>query len=278
MRNRSASPGAGLGVQTLEKGLHLLDLVTRENAPVSLSALAVAAGLPLSTTHRLLSTMMRRGFVDQDPHTRQYRPGSRVVSLSAQVLQHLDLTREAPPVLQWFVDRTGDPISMATLEDGEVVPLCRIESGSSPRLFLHIGRRAPAHCTALGKVLLAGLPDTAVRNILARRGMPRLTPNTIVSPRKLLAHLTMVRELGYALDDEETAVGARCLAVPVRNHAGKVVAAISASGPASAWSPARMQRVREALMETAARLSARLGYRQPPARKRRTTGTKGGGG
>ncbi len=248
------------GAQTLEKGLLLLDLLARAEVPPSLSALAHASGLPPSTTHRLLSVLTQRGFVHQDPKTRHYRPGTRAVFLSARVLQQLDLTREAPAILQRFVEATGEGITLAVLEDGELVPLCKAEAPASPRLFLHIGRRAPVHCTALGKVLLAAMPPSEAQKILVRRGTPRMTPQTIVSPKKLLGHLSAVRHQGYAVDDEETVVGGRCLAAPVRNYLGEVVAAVSTSGPVHTWTHVRMAYLREALLESAQLLSERLGY------------------
>lgn len=251
------------GARALGKGLLVLELVADAEGAQSLSALAAQSGLPLSTVHRLLATLTQQGFVEQDAQTRRYRPGARMLTLAAGVLRRADLTREAPPVMQEFVRETGDAVSLAALQDGRVVLLDKAQGPDAPRLFLHIGREAPLHSTALGKALAAGLPDREVLEILKRRGMARLTPRTITTPRRFLLHLEEVRRHGYALDDEETVVGARCLAVPVRNHRGQVVGALSTSGPTSTWREERMAVALRALQRAAARLSARLGYRPP---------------
>jgi len=251
------------GARALEKGLLVLELVADAEGDQSLSVLAAQSGLPLSTVHRLLATLTRRGFVEQDPQTRRYRLGARTLTLAATVLQQADLTREAPPIMQEFVRETGDAVSLAALQDGRVVLLEKAQGPDAPRLFLHIGRQAPVHSTALGKALAAGLPDQDVLEILRRQGMARLTPRTITTPQRFLLHLEAIRRSGYALDDEETVVGARCLAVPVRNHRGQVVGALSTSGPTSTWSEERMAVALHALQRAAARLSERLGYRPP---------------
>ncbi|MDQ7827989.1 MAG: IclR family transcriptional regulator [Armatimonadota bacterium] len=260
MRNGHPAPRLN-GARALEKGVRLLLLLASRDGPQPLSALALRGGLPPSTAHRLLATLVRLGVVEQEPETRRYRIGPRTVAFAADVLQQTDLTREAAPVLHAYVRETGEAISLATLQEGEVVLLEQVRGVDAPRLFLHIGRRAPLHSTALGKVLAAGLPDEEVRRLLGQRGMARLTPRTITSPRRFLEHLAEVRHLGYALDDEETVQGARCLAVPVRDHRGRVVAALSSSGSTGAWSAGHMAAVREALVRAGSRLSARLGYR-----------------
>ncbi len=252
------------GAQTLEKGLALLNRLAVAPEPQRLSALARGTRLPPSTVHRLLAALVAGGYVERDAESGRYRLGPQAVAFSATILQNLDLTREAPPVLREFTRRTGESITLAMLDDWEVVSLCRCAVDGRPGLFVHLGHRAPAHSTALGKVLLAALPDAAVLRVLKRRGMPALTPRTITSLERFLEHLCLVRTRGYAVDDEETVPGARCLAVPVRNHHGETVAALSASGSVIVWTRGRMRAVRAALAEAGRALSLRLGYEQPP--------------
>jgi IclR family KDG regulon transcriptional repressor len=248
------------GAKTLEKGLALLERLAHENGARSLSDLAEATGLPPSTVHRILATLSKFGYVRQDQETRHYQLGSRAVGLAASILQQVDMVQEARALLREFVEQTGEGITLGILEEGEVVVIEKVEASGRPRLFLHIGRRAPAHCTALGKILLAGLADDKIRKLLKQKGMPRYTPNTIVSPAQLLNHLTKVRQQGYAVDDEETALGARCLAVPIRDHLGRVVGAISSSGPKSLWTDSHMEMILSHLRRLSSELSARLGY------------------
>ncbi len=259
-RRRGNPQNKAKAAGTLEKGLALLEWLSRGKGEFTLMHLANAVSLPPSTTHRILAALGRLGYVEQDQETRHYRLGHKAVGFAASILQQIDMLREARSLLQNFVSKTGESITLATLEDKEVLVIEKVEVFDRPRLFLHIGRRAPVHSTALGKVLLAGLPDREVLNILRRTGMPRLTPNTIVSPKQFLHHLRRVRQLGYAIDDEETVLGARCLAVPVYNHLGRVIGALSSSGPTSIWTDRYMKTVLRPLRNVAHELSVRLGY------------------
>lgn len=256
-------------IRSAERAFDLIETLVESGAPMSLSEVSRAMGTSPATSHHLLSTLMQPGYVQQDPPSRRYRVGLRMVQLAAQVMAQTDLTREAIPVMRAFAEATGEHVTLAVLDGDAVSPLHKEELTAAPRLFVHFGRRAPLHCTALGKVLLAWHSERAVLAVLGRRPLERLTPRTITSHRRFLRELARVRREGVALDDEETLVGARCLAAPVRNHHGEVVAALSTSGPVNAWPPGRMARLRALLVGASATLSERLGYKPTASRERR---------
>ena len=256
----AAGPGSGTRIRSAGRTLRLLEILGAADEPLPLSELSRRMNVAPPTLHHVLSTLLQDGYVHQDRSSRRYRVGLRLVRLAADVLRRTDLTREAIPVMRRFVEATGEHVTLAVLDDGTVAPLHTEESPEAPRLFVRFGRRAPLHSTALGKVLLAWRPEREVARLLGTGPLPKLTPRTITGRRRLLRELARVRRAGVAVDDQETLLGARCLAVPVRNHRDEVVAALSTSGPASLWTPARTARLRALLRAAGDEISHRLGY------------------
>ncbi len=255
-----AQTRAKVRIRSAERALELMEVLARSADPLALSEISRRMEVSPGTGHHLLATLTRRGYVQQDSLSRRYRVGMRMVQLAATVLAQADLTREAIPIMRRFVEASGEGITLAVLDGDAVAALHTEEAPEAPRLFVHFGRRAPLHGTALGKVLLAWRPEAEVLAILGRRPLAKLTPRTITTHRRFLRELARVRREAVALDDEEALTGARCLAVPVRNHRGEVVAALSTSGPAGAWTPARTARLRALLQQAGQALSEHLGY------------------
>lgn len=246
-------------IRSAQRTLQLLEILGSGEA-LALSEIAGRMKASPATIHHVLSTLLQDGYAQQDIPSRRYRAGLRLVRLAAEVLRQADLTREAIPVMRRFAETTGEHITLATLDGGAVAPLHAEESPEAPRLFVHFGRRAPLHSTALGKVLLAWRPEREVLALLGAEPLTRFTARTITTHRGFLRELARVRRRGMALDDEETLTGARCLAVPVWNHRAEVVAALSTSGPAAAWTPTRMARLQTLLRSAGRQISRQLGY------------------
>lgn len=251
---------AKVRIRSAERTLELIEVLVRSGEPLALSELSRKMKVSPATSHHLLSTLKERGYVQQDLPSRRYRVGMHMVQLAAGVLRQAELTREAIPVMRRFAEATGEHITLATLDGDAVSPLHTEESPEAPRLFVHFGRRAPLHSTALGKVLLAWRAEREVLAILGPQPLAKFTPRTIATHRRFLRELARVRREGVAVDNGEMLMGARCLAVPVRNHRGEVVAALSTSGPVSAWTPTRMPRLRTLLQSAGEALSQQLGY------------------
>lgn len=217
------------GVQSVERALDVLERLAVSDVPRGVSELAQETGLPHATIHRLLATLTGRGYVRQEPQSRKYLPGSRLVRLGTSGGRVV--ASWARPYLAELARLSGETANLATLEDGQVVYLAQVPSRYRVRMFTEVGNRVLAHTTAVGKVLLAARPTEEVLDILARHGMPARTANTITDAHEFCDALAEVNELGYAVDDEEEELGVRCLAVPVRGP-GTVEAALSISGPA----------------------------------------------
>jgi len=219
------SAGDG-GVQSLERAFVILELMAEDGGEVALSRLAVDSGLPLSTIHRLVRTLVARGYVRQLP-SRRYVLGPRLIHLGESSSRTMGSW--ARPHLNDLVDSTGETANLAMLDGNRVVYVAQVPSRHSMRMFTEVGRRVHLHCTGVGKVLLAQLPIDTARELLDPRDMPAMTPKTVTDREELLAQLPQIAEQGYALDDGEQEIGVRCIAVAVPG--GPAATAVSVSGP-----------------------------------------------
>lgn len=251
-------PGTGRSIQVLGRALDVLEVLAAHPRGTSLTEIAAQVHLHKSTVHRILHTLARRGYVMQG-HDASYRLGLRVVGLGEAVLGGLDIREEARVYLEELLLATNEVVHLVVMEQGEMVYIDKLEGTRTVRTHSVVGMRVPVHCTGVGKAILAHLPEPTVRAILAEKGMRRHTAHTIVTVDALLAELSTVRTRGYALDREENEEGICCVAAPVRDHAGRVVAAISVSAPAMRMQSDALQRWIPLTRATAARISARLG-------------------
>ena len=229
-RRPSVIPAARYKVDAAAKALELLTAFSFNERRLSLSDLAARTGIPRATAFRLLSTLEASGFVTKVGG--EYQLGLKCFVLGNVAAADLDLKEVAQPHLVALRDATRETTHLAILDHWRVVYLERLPS-PQPVGFMRsrVGAILPAFCTALGKTLLSDLPEPEVTAWAAGQTFPRMTPNTITSAKRLLKELRTVRVRGYALDEEEHELGVRCVAAPVRNHEGKVVAAISVAGP-----------------------------------------------
>jgi IclR family transcriptional regulator, acetate operon repressor len=248
-----ARPSSGGGVQSLERAFDLLERMADAGGEVGLSELSASSGLPLPTIHRLMRTLVSCGYVRQRAN-RRYALGPRLIRLGESASRLLGTW--ARPWLARLVEETGETANMALLDGDEVVYVAQVPSKHSMRMFTEVGRRVLPHSTGVGKALLAGLPPNEVRALLARTGMPSATERTITSPEAFLSALVEVRQLGYAVDDNEQELGVRCLAVPVPDS--PTAAAISISGPAGRVTDKATELFVPVLRQVAAELSRTL--------------------
>ena len=253
-------------VQTIERVSSLFDIVGQNPQGISIRDLSAKIRLPKGTIHRLLSSLAYFGYVRQDPKTRNYFLGLKLVELGNLLLSQLDLRKEAEPFLTNLVERTKETVHMVFLDRNEIVYIDKVETDHSPgglRMASRVGLRNPAHSCAVGKVLLSHLSEDELNHIIEDKGLPKRTENTITDPIRLKEQLKIVRIQGYAIDDEENERGIRCVAAPIFNEVGRAVAAVSISGPAFRITKRVIQeRLKREVMETALKISQRLGFRE----------------
>jgi len=252
-------------VQSIARALTVLDTLADSQGEVGIVELSQRVALHTSTVHRLLATLAGQGYVRQSPDTGRYALGPKAINLAEAYLGQLDLRRVAHPFLERLTQDTGETANLVIQDGHEALYLDKAESPQSLRIFSRIGRRAPLHCTAVGKVLLANAPPAQVDGLLGEGPLERLTRRTITSVAQLRRELAAVRAQGYALDREECEEGGYCIAVPVRNATGATVAAVGVSSPSVRMSGRRIQELVPAVVRTGREISERLGFHSPSA-------------
>ena len=247
-------------IKVLNKSLSILEILLQQGSSMNMTELSEKLGFYPSTIHRILDTLKHWGYVEQDPHTQKYQLGLKALELGMAKLHQMDLVREATPYLKELVNQCNETVHLGVLEEGEVLYLAKEESSQTIRMISYVGKRAPLHCTALGKVLLTYLPEGERKKILGKRELPRLTEKTITNKEELEKELNKVKKQGFALDRGENEKDVRCIAVPIRNHQRKVIAAFSVSSPAYRTDINQQSHLKEALFTVSKKISKRLGY------------------
>src|SRR5512139_3042718 len=241
-------------IQSLARGLKILDLLGQASDGISITELAEALNVDKGSASRLVSTLAQYGYAEKDEVTRRYHLGPQVVGLSRSVLTRLPLREAAKPYLRQLMERTGECAHLAVPAQGKALYIDQVESPATLRVNAEVGTMNPLHCTALGKALLAfgdiEMPTT----------LERFTPRTIKSKRALQEHLAEVRRSGYAVDDEEFDPGVRCIAVPVFDFRGKAIGAMGISGPATRITPERLTQLAGVVVEIGKALSERMTF------------------
>ncbi|RLC77765.1 MAG: IclR family transcriptional regulator [Chloroflexi bacterium] len=248
------------GVQAVKRAITILKTLGEEEMELGVSELARRSGLQKSTVHRLLQTLQREGLVEQNPETGKYRLGLEILRLAGTVLRELeDLQQVARPFLRALAEECGETVNLTILAGDGVINVDRIPSPHRVRNIGWIGRKMPLHCVSAGKVFLAYMPEEEVERFLNSK-LPRLTKYTITDPAKLREELQRVRELGYGVGLEELEEGLNAVAAPIRDYRGKVVAAISVSGPSFRLTREKIPEVAELTKRAADEVSRHLGY------------------
>ncbi len=248
------------GIQSLERAAAILDAVARNPDGIGLAELSAAVGLHTSTAFHLIKTLVGLGYLSQVAGTKRYRIGSRLFTLAAGALEESALLSLATPILERLSAETGEASHLAVRSKQEVIVIARTAASGLLQLSGRTGAARPAHATAIGKMLLAAMAPEDLDRLLAELSLPAFTEKTITSARALRRELAEVRRQGMAYDDCELDPDVRCIAVPVRDFAGRCVAAIGISGPVWRMSLQSMQAKSRQLRSAAAELSTQLGF------------------
>lgn len=226
-----------IGVQSVDRALDILEVMAGAGGETSLSEAAAAAALPLPTMHRIMRTLVARGYVRQLP-SRRYALGPRLIPLgeSASAM----LAAWARPWLAELVESLGETANLSMLDGDHATYVAQVPSRHAMRMFTEVGRRVHLHSTGAGKALLAQLEDDSVAKLTQRVGLPAATEHSITSPDALARELALVRRQGFAIDDGEQDIGVRCVAVPIVG--GSSLFAISVSGPSARMNPELVER------------------------------------
>ncbi len=257
------APNSQYSAPAVDAALSILETLGAAHE-MNLTELARKVSLGKSSVFRLLMTLARRGYVEKNPQSERYRLTYRLFAVANPAADRFGLREAAHPVMERLVLRSGETVNLGVLDGTRVVNLHKVESRHPLRLYLQVEGGAPAHATALGKVLLAALEPEEVARRLQGRRLDRLTSRTISDRRSLWRALAKVRKQGFAIDDEECSLGLRCVAAPIRDHRGLVVAALSISGLGQRLPVPVLSRLAENVQVAAREISERLGFPANP--------------
>lgn len=247
----------------VERTLLILEAAAQREGGMSNAEFSRKLKIPKSSASYILRTLEQHGYLRRDGEDGKYRLGMKILNLSRAALGGVDVREVALPIMRHLVDRIHITTHLAILDHGEAVYVEKVEAPSFIKMNTWIGRRMEVHSTAVGKALLAYLNSKERDAILRQRGLKKLTTHTITTLPKLLQELDRVRQLGYAVDDEENSLGARCVGAPIFNGEGAVEAAIASTGTINDVPRDAVAHVSDMVKEAARRISHQIGYRGP---------------
>lgn len=250
-------------VQSLVRALSILNRLAAADEGVTLTEVAQQVGLSPSTAHRLLTTLEQERYVHFDAERRLWSVGVQAFVAGSAFLRTRSLAAAARPHMRALMEESAETVNLAVEDQDQAVYLSQVECRQMMRAFARPGGRVPLHCSSVGKALLSAMTDTEVGRVLRRQGLPRVTVKTLSTTAALRSDLAQARARGYAIDDEEHAVGLRCIAAVVFNENADAVAAVSLSGPMARIPDERIPPLGELVRARADAISAQLGGMLP---------------
>jgi DNA-binding IclR family transcriptional regulator len=250
-------------VKALRHGLEILRMISDDHPVISVSEMARKIGVHRSSASRLAATLHTMGFLTRAGEAGQYRLGPELIRLGRLAARDIDLAEQALGPLRRLVEQTGETGHIGMLDGTEAVTIAVVDGWQTVRMHSHVNKRSPASCSSLGKSLLSGFPDERVREIFHGHELPARTPASITTLPGLLHELAQIRDQGYACDNEELEAGLRCVAAPIRDADGAVVASLGVSGPAARFTPEVLTGLSAAVRQAAAEATIAIGGTVP---------------
>lgn len=254
-------------VRSLYRALELLETLAQGNQGLPLSQLATEVGLPKSTAHRLLQTLMEKGLVSQDNQSGHYKIGIRAFEIGSAFTVQNELRDIARPIMKDLLSHANETVNLAIRDGGETVYVDQAESTHMVHMFTNIGARLPLYCTGVGKALLMELSESEMQKIIVSQSFTPITPHTITRKEDFKDNLRQAKIRGYAVDIEEREIGVHCVAAPILNHKGETVAALSVSGPAYRMDKRSLSYLAHLTRQAASDISRALGHKLPTSKK-----------
>lgn len=247
--------------QSVEKVFQIIEIMAKDKGPMRLQDISLKVEMPASTVMRLLNTLMSYDYVNQDSETLKYSLSLKFCQISDSIHSQFSIRDVVRPYLLELSEKCQESACLA-IEEGMMVLYIDVADGPDKmlRTMQRIGKMAPLHSTGVGKLLLLNYDEEKLKVLSEQKGLIQLTKNTITSLEQLKEELKRVASLGYAFDNEECEIGAKCIATPIRDYTGKVIAAISVSGPVSRITQKKIQLITGILLDISVKISRKLGY------------------
>jgi IclR family transcriptional regulator, KDG regulon repressor len=246
-------------VQSVDRALMILDILQENPSGYGVTELANRLDVSKSTVHRLLMSLLKKNFVQQNKENDKYSLGLKLIEYGQAVSENLDVRRLASPYLHKLAQSMEETAHLVIPDQQEIVYIDKIESSQTIRMFSKVGKRAPMHCTGVGKAILAFLPEHQIEDAIRTKGLRKFTEKTLSNRDDLLQNLNLIRSRGFSIDDEEHETGIKCAAAPIFNHNGEVVAGISVAGPIMRVTEDKLERMAEEVLHASSEISRLLG-------------------
>jgi IclR family transcriptional regulator, KDG regulon repressor len=248
-------------IKSLVKALRLLKLFSAQRNAWTAEDMVSILGYHKSSVQRILATLENEGFLTRvTPRKSEYRLGSEILFLGNVAETNLDLRAVARPAMTELVERVRETCYLCVADQGQCLYIEKVECSQPVRIIHTVGQRNPMHCTGVGKVLLSGMTDIEIARLIETRGLDAHTRHTIIEPGRLMRELESIRKKGTSVDNEELNLGVKCVAAPIRDRSGAVVAAISLSGPAQRFTPSAVRRFEKEIKRTSMEISKMIGF------------------
>ena len=247
-------------IQSIDRTLQVLELFSLERPEWGVTEISKALNIYKSNVHNILSTLAEKSFVEKDPKTNKYKLGIKFFELGSVVIKNMNLRKITHPYIEKLSKEFNETVHLGVLDKGRVVSIEREESDKSLCSHIEIGKRTPLHCTAVGKAIMAYLSEDEVSLIVKEKGLEKYTENTITNKKDLENEFKKIREQGYAVDNMEHEEGVRCVASPIRDYTGKVIASMSVSGPAFRINESNIPNIVKKVKENCNCISKEMGY------------------
>ena len=250
-------------VQSVDRALSILELLSKYPKGLGLTSISRELNLAKSTAHRLLSSLISRDFVYQSKEDESYNLSLKLAKLSFGIIENIDIRNIARPFIEELSAEVNEVVHLCILDGHEVVYIDKVESNRTLRMYSQIGKRALLHCTGVGKMILSGLTDNEINNIINKTGLPKFTENTIISKNTLVNEIQLIRSRGYSIDNEEHESGIYCISAPIYDYTGAIVAGFSVSGPTERITKGiNSNHYKEQVLETSRIISELMGYKK----------------
>jgi DNA-binding IclR family transcriptional regulator len=263
MRRRSEN-GFPYRPQVLERTFAILDVLAESTEDLSWAQMEGRLNFDKSTYYRLLRTLEHHRYAERDSQTGKYRLGSKLLELGSRAVARFDLATACRPYLERLSGQSGETALLGVFRDGQVITLTVVEGRHALRMGVTVGGKAPVHCSAIGKAILAFLPEDEVGSIVRNSGLIRYTRHTITRRSEFKAELAQIRNRGFAMDNQELEAGLKCIGAAVQDRSGRVIAALSIAGAAVRFDRKRVSTLAPLVSRIASDFSASLGYRPGP--------------
>ncbi|OEJ67020.1 hypothetical protein BEN30_10635 [Magnetovibrio blakemorei] len=250
-------------VQSLCRALSILNVIADKAHGMTMTEIAQSTSLPMSTAHRLLTTLQHERYVRYDPEQSLWKMGVQAFIIGNAFVQSRDIISTSMPFMVALMEKSGETTNLAVADQGECIYLAQVECHQMMRMQAKPGSRVPIHSSAVGKALLAAMPGEKAKKFIQMREFERATDNTVIDQKALCKEIEQVREIGFAYDDEEHCVGLRCVASPIFDEFGEPIAAVSLSGPLARVSDSRFPILGAMVKEAAEDITAAMGGKKP---------------